>query len=146
MAVLTGRALAAAMARRFAERNMVARVRITRLGAPVLDPVTGVLDAAAPELVYEGIGRVSLVSGPVTMSLGDEPQYFSGSSVSIPVEVDGVHAVPRVDDVVEVLEHPDSLVVGLSFRVMDVETGGHMIAARRMQVTGAQRAKTWRVP
>lgn len=142
--VLTGRHLAMSMARRFAESNMVSVVRITRTGSAVLDEMTGVLATPEPSMVYEGKARVAIVSGPVTMSLGDEPQYFSGSSVSIPVVVASHERLtPLVDDLIEILVHDDPLLVGLVFRVLDVEAGGHMQAARRMQVTGAQRAQNW---
>lgn len=138
------RRLAERYARRFAESNMIATVRVTRMGEPVLDPATGALDASPQVLVYEGKARVYAVSGPMTYSLGEEPQYFSGSYVSIPLFRAVGESDPQVDDVVEVLADPDPLVVGRMFRVVDVESGGQFPSARRMQVTGVQRSRNWK--
>jgi hypothetical protein len=126
-------------ARRFAESNMTASVRVTRMDSPNFDDIDGLLTAITGDLVYEGPGRVYGVAGPVQMALGEEPQYFSSTYVSIPLASDQ----PRVDDVVEVLEHSDASMVGRKFRVQDVEAGGQFPATRRMQVMGVQRSKQW---
>ena len=132
-------------ARGYAERNMLSLVRITRpTQVPTLDPATGLATAGADlASVYEGKARVYGVSGPQTMNLGEEVQYFQSTYVSIPVYVDGEATAPRVDDLVEVLEHSDPLMVGKRFRVMDVEIGGAVPSVRRMQVSGVQRFRSW---
>lgn len=126
-------------ARRFAESNMTAVVRITRMDSPNFDDLDGILSAIAGDLVYEGQARVYGVAGPVQMALGEEPQYFSSTYVSIPL----ASTMPRVDDVVEVLWHLDESMVGRKFRVQDVEAGGQFPTVRRMQVMGVQRSKQW---
>lgn len=125
-------------ARRYAEANMTATVRITRMDEPFLNS-SGDLIPEEMFTIYEGKGRVYSVSGPMTMNLGEEPQYYSSTYISIPLSA----TLPRVDDVVEVLTHRDWTMPGRKFRVMDVEAGGQYPAARRMQVTGIQRSKQW---
>lgn len=127
-------------ARRYAEANMTAKVKITRMEEPAFDDTSGDLSALEAYVVYEGKARVYTISGPMTMNLGEEPQYFSSTYVSIPLDV----VMPQVDDVIEVLAHGDWAVVGRKFRVMDVEGGGQYPAVRRMQVTGVQNSKQWR--
>jgi hypothetical protein len=126
-------------AQRYAEANMTATVAVSRMAEPSLDSITGNLAAIEAFLLYQGKARVYGVSGPMTMSLGEEPQYFSSTYVSIPLAA----PMPQVDDVVEVLTHHDWTVVGRLFRVMDVEAGGQYPAVRRMQVTGVQNSKQW---
>lgn len=131
-------------AQRFVEGNMTAVVRLSRPDPGVFDHVDGSLDVASGQVVYEGKGRVYPVSGPLTLNLGDEPQYFSQAFVSVPLVDDvGDNVLPQVDDLVEVLEHPDPLSVGRLFRVTDVEAGGQFAVVRRMQVVGVQRFRSW---
>ena len=128
-------------ARRYVEANMTAKVTITRMAEPYFD-ADGKLQATEMYVIYEGKARVYGVSGPVTMNLGEEPQYFSSTYVSIPID----STQPRVDDVIEVTSHHDWTMVGRTFRVMDVEAGGQYPSVRRMQVTGIQRSKQWGSP
>jgi hypothetical protein len=126
-------------ARRYVEANMTAKVKILRMDNPSWDADTGGVAATEQFTVYEGKARVYGVSGPMTMNLGEEPQYFSSTYVSVPYDA----VLPRVDDVVLVTEHYDWTLVGRSFRVMDVEAGGQYPAVRRMQVTGVQTSRQW---
>lgn len=132
-------ALAQQRAQAYAEANMTARVRVTRPAAPVFDQATGELGMAADVVLWDGPARIAAVQGPATYALGDEPQYFSSTFISIPLAADD----PRVDDTVEVLEHLDPTLVGRFFRVQDVESGGQMPVSHRMQVTGIQPSKQW---
>lgn len=131
--------LATPMARAYAKGNMIARVRIDRPTSPVFDPVTGELGMGPDETIYEGMARVASVQGPTQYFLGDEPQAYSNTLVSIPIEA----TKPRVDDVVEVLAHPDLEIIGRFFRVLDVEAGGHMPVVHRMQVVGIAPSRQW---
>ena len=117
---------------------MTASVKIVRMDDPALGEDGG-LAATEKHTVYEGKARVYGVSGPMTMNLGEEPQYFSSTYVSIPYDA----VLPRVDDVITVTAHHDWTLVGRTFRVMDVEAGGQYPAVRRMQVTGVQNSKAW---
>ena len=132
------------VAREFAESNMTATVAITRKSAPVFDPQTGGLASADPDIVYIGKARIYTVQGPMTMSYGDEPAYFSSSIVSIPVITT---ELPRVDDLIRVLDYPsDPTMKDRFFRVQDVESGGQWMAARKLQVTGVQESQQWGGP
>lgn len=132
--------LARPYAQAYAEGNMIATVRVTRPSTPVFDRTTGGLASMGAEsVIHEGPGRVYNVTGPQQYALGDEPQYFSSTFVSIPITA----TKPRIDDVVEVLAHPDPNLVGRSFRVQDVEAGGQLPVVHRMQVTGIQSSRTW---
>ena len=130
--------LATQYARRFAEGNMTAKVKITRQDVPLFNVTSGELAAVEQSVVYQGKARVYTVAGPVTMSLGEEPQYFSQTNISVPLT-----ATPRVDDMVEVTEHDDPAVVGRRFRVLDVESAGQYPSFRRLQVSGVQRSQQW---
>ena len=132
-------ALGTLRAQAYAEANMIATVKIERPLQPVFDQTTGALGMPADAVVYQGKARVYGVSGPATYSVGDEPQYFSSTYVSIPQGA----ANPRVDDVIEVMSHPDASLVGRFFRVQDAESGGQMPAATRMQVIGIQPSRQW---
>lgn len=128
------------LAQAYAEGNMIAMVKVTRPSVPVFDRETGGLAAMGSDATrYEGKGRVYNVTGPVQYSMGDEPQYFSSTFVSIPITA----PKPRVDDVVEILSHPDPNIVGREFRVQDVEAGGQIPVVHRMQVVGIQASREW---
>lgn len=128
------------IARDYAEANMVARVRVTRPAQmPVFNPQTGELGMPPEETIWLGAARVASVAGPVQFNLGDEPQFFSSTFISIPMRA----KKPRVDDVVEVLRHPDPNMIDRMFRVQDVEGGGHMPVVFRMQVVGIQPSRAW---
>lgn len=140
----TSFAFAQRIAQKFAESNMTAEVTIVRPGPTTLDTVDGSLDVATGVTVYTGAARVYPVGGPVTLDLGDEPQYFSSAYVSVPLtDASGANVLPQVDDLVEIVDHPDPLAVGRLFRVTDVEAGGQLAVVRRMQVVGVQRFKAW---
>lgn len=141
---MVNHALVEGYVRRYAESNMRDSVRVTRPGAPVLDIVAGSLTAGNAAIVYEGPGRIYGVGGPVDYQLGDEPQHFSSTYVSIPVrDSDDVttFGTPQVEDVVEVLACPgDPEMVGRHFQVQDVEAAGQWTAVRRLQLVGIQDA------
>ena len=140
MSPLYSTAFALDAAQRYAESNMTATVRVSRLADPTLDTNTGILSAdPAGDTVYEGAGRVWTVAGPLTMGIGDELSTFSSTFVSIPMSAD----LPHVDDLVEITAHSDPTMVGRAYRVMDVEAGSQIPAARKMQVQGIQSSPEW---
>lgn len=142
------------IARVYAQRNMTARVLITRPAAPDLDSRDGRLTAETLLTVYGGRARVWSVSGPVTMGIGDEPTYYSSTMVSIPLATTSplydpageVAESPRVDDIVLVEAHSDPLMAHRSFRVVDVGAGGQFPASRVLQCVGIQASKQWGSP
>jgi len=134
-----------------AEGTMTAVVKIIRRDDSTdlgWDSATSTLVMDEPEVIWGpelpggGIGKVSSVTGPVTMALGDEPQYFQSTFASIPKWA----AQPEVDDILTVIAHDDPKLVGRSYRVVDVERGGQIPVAHRMQVVGIQPGRTWRQP
>jgi len=131
-------------AQRYAEMNMTATLRIDRPGKPSLNTTTGDATATVLSTIYTGKGRVTTIAGPVQYQLGEEPQYFSSGAVSIPLlDDDGQPTTPQVNDVVVVVAHPDVLMVGRAFRVMDVQASGQFEAVRNISVTGVQRWEAW---
>jgi hypothetical protein len=131
-------------AQRYSEMNMTATVRIDRPDVATLNASTGGVTSQVLKTVYEGKGRVSGVSGPVQYSLGEEPQYFSSGTVYVPLlDESGQPTTPQVNDVVVVTSHPDVLMVGRAFRVMNVSASGQFVAARELSVTGVQRWEAW---
>lgn len=148
------------MARQFAETyaegNMTALVKIERGGDAdgVWDPVQNEVTHGEPDLIWgpglvfggkpvadAGIARIYPVTGPITMALGDEPQHFQSTQISIPLRAPNL---PQVGDIVTVLAHDDPKLVDRSFKVDDVERGGQLPHVHRMQVSGIEPSRTWR--
>lgn len=136
------------------EGSMNSMVRITRGGEadPAWDEVTKQVtrdsdetEIYGPETVPAGwdpIALVKTVSGPVTMTLADEPQYFQSTFIEIPLWANQ----PEVDDIVEILRSPDVRLVDRFYRVVDVEHAGQLPLYQRLQVVGIQPGRYWRQP
>jgi hypothetical protein len=148
--------LVTGLVRRYTRDNQIATVRVVRMDEPIMD-VDDDLLAKATGVVYSGRGRVARVSGPVQYMLGEEPQYFSSTTISIPDthEADaadgsyfvGDPVVPRVDDIAEVLAHPvDPRLAGAKYRVTDVSHGGQFGPFLTLSVIGVQYSKRWSHP
>ena len=116
---------------------MGARVRVIRKGMLDQRP-EGTAQATDSGIVYEGMARVYEVAGPLTQSYGEAPSYHSSTYCSIPMETSG-EEYPRINDMVEVLAHADSAVVGRVFRITHVDSGGHLPVVRRMSLQGVDR-------
>jgi hypothetical protein len=135
--------------RAYARGNMRDIVRVQRSGRSEFDSATGTLQAGSPVTIYEGPARVYSVTGPVSYSLGDEPQHFSSTYVSIPVIGDDGQPVnaPQVNDVLTIVTAPgDPEMAGRTFQIQDVEAGGQWSAVRRLQVVGVQASPQWAAP
>lgn len=129
-------AKAAKLAKSYAEGNMNAAVRITRPTDPVFNRTTGFLAEPTEALIYSGKARITTLSGPVQLSVGDDPQFYSSCYVSIPLA-----STPQVDDIVQITAHPDTAIVGRFFRIEDVEGGSEMPVVRRMRCMGVQHSR-----
>lgn len=115
--------------RRYYSSHLSSRVRVLR----------GVLADGSPQLVYEGAARVHRLSAPLQMGFGDEPQYMVTGTVTLPHRDQSGDAVaPQVNDVVVVLDHQDHKVVGRSFRVMHVDSGGELEEMVQLSVVGSE--------
>lgn len=123
------------IARRYAVRNMNARVRVSRMAAPT-PSAGGSSEATVEETVYEGAGHLSVLSGPMTMGLGDVPQFFATTTLSIPVETALGRIDPMVNDMVLVVSQDDPMAVGRVFRVMHVAAAGLLPVVHSLQLTG----------
>ena len=135
-------AIAQPLAVAYAAANMTAKVKITRPGGWAFDPETGIEAPAAGVVIYDDIARVWPISGAAVQGMGDEPQYFDTTMISIPLNA----AVARIDDVVEITVHKDPRAVGRVFRVTGHETGGQLPAVQRMTATGIAPSKQWTAP
>lgn len=123
------------VATRYVEHNFTSMVRVSRMSATV--PSTdGTVASAERYPVYEGMSRVYEVTGPMTLSLGDEPVFLKSSYCTIPAAA----SVPVVNDMVEVVTHPDPKMVGRVFKVTSVDAGGQIPAGHRMQLAGTEQA------
>lgn len=88
-------------------------------------------------VVYSGSARMYEVAGGQTYNLGDEPQFYANSYVSIPVSAPR----PWANDDVKVVTAEDPTLVGRHFRVTGVDTGGLLPAVHRCAVVGAEPAQ-----
>lgn len=125
------------LARGYAEGNMLAAVKIERPGGRVFDRDLGRDVPAANTVVYEGVCRFYTVAGSATYGMGDEPQYFDSSTLSIPLD----EPTPRIDDIATCTVHEDPRMIGRSFRIVGHETGRQMPDAQRMAITGIAPSK-----
>jgi hypothetical protein len=146
--------MAILLATRVIEGNMTSTIRLTRQDPESIkwNPETNKIDAGDQDVIWEpnpdagpddpprGIATIKTVSGPVTMTLGDEPQYFSSTFISIPMRA----RTPQANDIAEILTCPDEKLVGRFYRIVDVELGGQLPVVHRMQAVGIQPGPYWR--
>ena len=122
----------------YASGNRVYAVRISRpVVLPTYDRDTGVFDNPEDSLVYDGPARIYPLSGGAQLSTGDE--ITEASSVTISIDSD-VELVPRVDDLIEVVEDGQSTETHLAhrvFTVVDVAVGGHFAIGFTLTAVGA---------
>lgn len=125
------------LAAAYASGNRPFTVRVTRPGPPsTFDRATGQMDNPADLEVYLGPARISTLSGPVELEIGDERTTMSSARISIDA---GGELFPRVDDIVDVVETEQATqthLVGRSFTVTDVEAGGHFGIGYVLSVMG----------
>jgi hypothetical protein len=122
----------------YSEATMTSTVIVTRrttVGA--LDYSTGLV-VDAPTTIYSGKARLSRLRGNVAMDLGDEQEYFTMVTVSIPLTAPLV----IIDDMVEISASPDPHVVTRLFRVTDTEGGGDLPTAQTFNGLGVARSRT----
>lgn len=128
--------IAQPLAQAYAEGNMLSEVRITRDAADVFDRNTGRTTQGDPVVVYEGPARMYMVSGGTTYNLGDEPQEYATSYVSVPMTAQR----PQVEDSCKILAHRDVSLVGRRYKVTGVDSGGLIPAVHRCAVIGSDPA------
>ena len=126
--------IAQPLAEAYAKGNMLTTVRITRDTPDAFDRNAGRMTPGTPVLVYEGPARMYAVSGGTTYNLGDEPQEYGTSYVSVPIEA----SRPQVQDTIRVLDHTDASLVNRRYKVTGVDSGGLIPAVHLCAVIGAE--------
>ena len=144
---VTNRAIKAAKDRVRAniESNMTSQVIITRSsGMAGVDPdAEGSIESPVAETIYEGPARLANASGSVTYTVGEEVQFYSSGSATVPIDVFGEPILVHVNDILQVLGCDDPVMVGRRFRVVDVEAVGLVPGGRRLQLVGIQFYGGW---
>jgi hypothetical protein len=128
-------------------------VIITRSGIGEYDELTREYTAPGVVTVYDddvlfGVGAkagVTLATGPITMSVGDEPTYYANATVYIPATYipRSTPATPRIDDVVQVMASSDTGLIGRYFRIVDVPVGGRISASINLSCVGIAPSRQW---
>jgi hypothetical protein len=121
-------------------------VQIERMSDGVFDETTGQISPAVKLIIYIGPARISSVTGPQVLGLGEDQMAFVQTSISIPWDTD---PVPNRDDIVTVLTYDrhrgfgDEALIGRAFRILSVEFGGQMFAVRRMSALAIEASAAW---
>lgn len=131
---------AARYIRKRVNEQMAYRVQIYRNGTPNFDEASGVYTAKKATLVYEGRGRIWYAGGGSAIAIGEGDIVVTPTYLSIPFTAD---PVPRVDDVVVVIDSPDSDLLGRTLRITSVDSGSYIHPARKMQVVVWSDNRTW---
>lgn len=106
--------------------GMQARVRLSRPASlGTRDPATGRTPQLPARAYYEGPARLQ-VKGALSPAGGENGRELttSGYLLAVPIEVGDE---PRLADLVDVLESPDPLQVGLRLYVTDVPTASEIL-------------------
>ncbi len=145
-------AFAQPQAEHYAEGTMNSLVRIFRNPQFVFNETTRLVEPANETVVYDdvdfpGFGApagITPATGPVTMEIGDEPQYYSNATVYIPVGAAFLR--PQVDDIVQVMANQDADFIRRMLRVVDVPDGGRIQASQQLTCVGVQPSSNWTAP
>lgn len=132
-----------------ARGSMNSLVLIEREGG--YNVVTREYDDAVTSTVYDqpdlpGSGAeagITVSAGPITMEIGDEPQYYDSLTLYLPATMP---VLARIDDLVTVLVTPDPDLVDRMFRVTAVAGGGRIYSSNRISATGIAPSKQWSGP
>ena len=138
-------AFAQSVAVPYAEGAMNSLVTITRYGG--WTPVAGEYGVGTPQVIYDdettpGAGApagITPTSGPVTLNMGDEPEFYDGINLYIPLSAP---TLPMIDDVVKVVSSPDPQFSGRQFRVTSVVGSGRLISSIHMMAQGIAPSRT----
>lgn len=138
---------ASAMAKAHSVGSMNSLVVITRSG--IYDPVSREYDTSAKQTLYDnftnpgagGIAGVASTTGASSLSLGDEPQYYSSVIVYIPQESPTKNLM--INDIVQIIYCPDNDIIGRLFRVDDIPVGGRLYSSIPLHCTGIAPSREW---
>lgn len=129
----------------YAEGAMNSLVRITRPGS--WKPDEGEYDPDEGTVVYAddldpslgAMAGITTSSGPMTLTIGDEPEYYDTLMVYIPRG----SPEPWIDDILVVMANPEADMIGRIFRVTSVGVGGRLQGSINMICTGAAKSHQW---
>jgi hypothetical protein len=138
-AVMKSLSLAQKMGMQVAESTMNSTVEIRRPAADFFDDTTRLYTPRAAELIYSGMAGVPPATGSVEMDLGDEPTYYSSTTIKIPQNSPHI----RIDDVLQVITTPDDGMVNRFFRITDVPVGGRIVASIALSCVGISPSRNW---
>lgn len=140
---------ASVMAKAHSIGSMNSLVVITRMGT--YDTVSREYDTTVKQILYDnltipgagGIAGVSATEATTSLSLGDEPQYYSSVIVYIPQESPVKDVM--VNDLVQVVFSPDDDIIGRFFRVDSNPVGGRIYSSIQLHCTGIAPSREWTV-
>lgn len=133
-------------ARRHATAHMYYTIQIERMAVGIFNETTGYITPAVKTIVYTGPARIATVNGPQVIMVGEDNPSFTQTSISIPWDT---APVPHRDDIATVLSYDphsgfgDPALIGRSFRILSVDTGGQMYAVRRMTALAIEESAAW---
>jgi len=137
--------LAQRLAQPHAEGAMNSLITITRYGSG-WDTARGEYGTGVPTVIYDGdtpgVGAAAGVTptqGPIQTSFGDEPEFYDSVTIFIPKSVS---TLPMINDVVLVVDTPDTQFVNRQFRITSVGVGGRLVPSITMNATGAAPSRT----
>lgn len=141
--------LAQSLVEPYAEGAMNSLVRITRNGG--WDPDLAEYNPDGETVIYadsddDTIGAMAGVtssSGPISMDVGDEVEFYDSITVMIPRSHP---AEPRINDLVRIMAGPDTDLIGRYFRITGVPVGGRLLPSNTFTATGIAKSRTWSSP
>ena len=121
--------------------HMKANISIYRHPDTVtFDDMTGMVSIPARSVQYTGIARIWSVNTGTPAIIGDVEVSTSSTNISVPID----DFLPEKDDVVVVNSNPgDTSITGKAFRVINVDGGGLIGGARRMQCVALADSAEW---
>jgi hypothetical protein len=145
MIVRKSMGVAQAMIPAYSEGAMNSLVRITRPGSWSAD--SGEYDPDDGTVIYAddvdptlgAMAGIAPSSGPLTLSVGDEPEYYDTLIVYLPRSADE----PWIDDLLVVMANPEADMIGRVFRVASVGAGGRLHGSVSLTCTGTAKSHQW---
>lgn len=121
-------------------------IRIERMASGVFDEETGQIVPSVKMSIYTGPARITSVTGPQVLGVGEDQMAYVQANISIPWDTD---PVPYRDDIATVLnfdphsDYGDPALINRSFRILTVDFGGQMYAVRRMTASAIEQSAAW---
>jgi len=124
------------------EEQMLSTIRILRGELGGFDETTGIGGGLTNvTVIYRGKARIWNVNGSGVINVGEGTIDTRQTYISYPIDA----PVARRDDIVEILdaELSDNDLDNRTFRVLDVDGGGYIGAARKMTCTSFYPSRYW---